>query len=360
MGGGQNWEVLAQQVETHTPEIVGVQDQSTQTTLEKTLQSREIRNSSLPEIVVGEEGIRKLAAYPDSDIVLSAISGSDGLPGTIEAIQHGKDVALANKESMVVGGPVIRRLLSGSGAEILPVDSEHSSIFQLLNHTEARDVNNVVLTASGGPFWHSSKEEMAEASPEEALDHPNWDMGKKITIDSATMMNKALEVVEAHYLFDLPAEQIDVLVHPQSIVHAFVTLRDGSLFAHMGEADMKNPIQYALTYPERRESSVSTLKLEEVGTLSFSEPDYERFPALKLGYKAIRRGGTAGSVLNAANELAVSAFLSGDLSFLNITQIVRNVMQKHEVVDNPSLEQIKSADSWARKQAESVISSLAT
>lgn len=355
LGAGRNWEKLSGQIQKFAPNCAGVRNQTVKQNLIQSLEDQSPELLNQLEIFTGEEAIRTLASTKNADTVLCAISGSDGLSGTIEAIRNHTKVALANKESMVVGGPVINEMLPNYQSEIIPVDSEHSSIFQLLEKCGRDRVQKILITASGGPFWNRSRDEMADATPEEAMNHPNWDMGRKISIDSATMMNKALEVVEAHYLFDLPADRIEVLVHPQSLVHAMVRLNDGSLIAHMGEADMKLPIQYAFTHPDRSGDTVSNLDLSDVDKMTFESPDHDRFPALSLGYETIRKGGTMGAVMNAANEEAVDQFVDRNLAFLEIPRVVQTVMNQHDVTQNPSLDQIQSADEEARKQARDLV-----
>ncbi|MEX0819350.1 MAG: 1-deoxy-D-xylulose-5-phosphate reductoisomerase [Pirellulaceae bacterium] len=302
------------------------------------------------ELLLGSEGIASLVSCPDVDIVVAAIVGSAGLAGTWEALQAGKTVALANKETLVMAGPQVMRLARERGAKILPVDSEHSAVFQALEAGRRQDVKRIILTASGGPFRRHTPAQLAQVSVEDALAHPTWDMGPKITVDSATMMNKALEIIEARWLFDLDADQIDVVVHPQSVVHSFVEFRDGSVIAQLSPPDMKLPIQYALTYPERWDCPSPRLDLAAAMCLEFEPPDLDRFPAIGLGYEVARVGGTAGAVLNAANEAAVAGFLDGQLSFTEIVPACRSILDNHHFDASPTLERLIELDTWARQE----------
>jgi 1-deoxy-D-xylulose-5-phosphate reductoisomerase len=309
--------------------------------------------SDLPpnvELLTGDEAAAHLAADPDVDIVVSAIVGSAGLRGTWAALDAGKIVALANKESLVVGGPLVMELARRKNAKILPVDSEHSAVFQALEAGRREEVRRVVLTASGGPFRTWTLEQLANVTVADALAHPTWAMGPKITVDSATLMNKALEIIEARWLFDLSADQISVVIHPQSIVHSMVEYRDGSVIAQLSPPDMKLPIQYALTWPERREGVATKLDWSRTMELRFEPPDFERFGALGLGLEVAAAGGTAGAVLNGANEAAVAAFLDQRLSFREIVPVCRSIVQNHKYDPNPSLEQVLEADRWARQE----------
>jgi len=300
---------------------------------------------------VGSEAVAKVVASPEVAIVVSAVVGSAGLHGTWAALAAGKTVALANKESLVMGGALVTRLARQHGAAILPVDSEHSAVFQALQAGRAHEVRKVILTASGGPFRTYSDEQLESVTVAEALEHPTWDMGRKITIDSATLMNKALEIIEARWLFDLRPDQIGVVIHPQSIVHSLVEFIDGSVIAQMSVPDMKLPIQYALCWPDRKKGLVQTLNWEQAMRLDFEPPDFERFAALRLGLEVARAGGTAGAVLNAANETAVEAFLGGELAFRDIVPLVQDVLEHHDFDPNPTLDQLLAADRWARQEA---------
>jgi 1-deoxy-D-xylulose-5-phosphate reductoisomerase len=302
------------------------------------------------EVLLGSEGIASLVSQPEVDIVLAAIVGSAGLTGTWAALQAGKTVALANKETLVMAGPQVMRLANERGAKILPVDSEHSAVFQAMEAGRRQDVKRVILTASGGPFRRYTPAQLAQVSVDEALAHPTWDMGPKVTVDSATMMNKALEIIEARWLFDLEPDQIDVVVHPQSIVHSLVEFRDGSVLAQLSPPDMKLPIQYALTYPDRWDCPSPKLDLESAMRLDFEPPDLDRFPAIGLGHEVARVGGTAGAVLNAANEAAVAGFLGGQLSFTEIVPACRSVLDNHQFDASPTLERLIELDNWARQE----------
>ena len=309
--------------------------------------------SNLPkdiEQLVGDEGIRQIVCHESVDVVVAAIVGSAGLRGTWDAIEAGKTIALANKETLVMAGSLVMPLAAKSGATILPIDSEHSAIFQALAAGRRQDVRRVILTASGGPFRNHSIEQLSQVTIDDALAHPTWDMGPKITVDSATMMNKALEIIEARWLFDLAADQIDVVIHPQSIVHSMVEFNDGSVIAQMSPPDMRLPIQYALTYPERVPSIADKLDLTQSLQLDFFPPDFERFDALRLGLDAAASGGTAGAVLSAANEAAVAAFLAGELQFTEIVPACRSVLSSHHFDPNPTLEQLHQLDTWAREE----------
>jgi 1-deoxy-D-xylulose-5-phosphate reductoisomerase len=309
--------------------------------------------SDLPrgvELLVGPEALGRVVADGEVDIVVSAIVGSAGLQGTWAAVQAGKRVALANKESLVVAGPLITRLAQQTGARLLPVDSEHSAVFQALQAGRREEVRRVVLTASGGPFLCYTAAELTQVSVADALSHPTWDMGPKITVDSATLMNKALEIIEARWLFDLTPDQIGVIIHPQSIVHSMVEYIDGSVIAQLSPPDMKLPIQYALTWPERRPGVSAKLDWGQAMELRFEPPDLERFAALKLGLEVARDGGTAGAVLNGANEAAVAAFLGGRLPFHEIVPACQSVLENHNFDPNPTLEQVLDLDRWAREE----------
>lgn len=302
------------------------------------------------ELLLGSAGIEALVARPEVDIVVAAIVGSAGLTGTWAALEAGKTVALANKETLVMAGPQVMQLAREHGAKILPVDSEHSAVFQALEAGRRQDVKRIILTASGGPFRRHTVAQLAQVSVAEALAHPTWDMGPKITVDSATMMNKALEIIEARWLFDLEPDQIEVVVHPQSIVHSFVEFRDGSVLAQLSPPDMKLPIQYALTYPERWDCPSPKLDLATAMSLDFEPPDLDRFPAIGLGHEVARVGGTAGAVLNAANEAAVAGFLGGQLSFTEIVPACRSVLDNHQFEASPTLEKLIELDNWARQE----------
>ncbi len=302
------------------------------------------------ELRIGQEGLEQTVRAPEVDVVVAAIVGSAGLHGTWAALDSGKTVALANKETLVMAGPLVKDLAQRRGARILPIDSEHSAVFQALQAGRRDEVRRVILTASGGPFRRHTADELARVTVAEALDHPTWEMGPKITIDSATMMNKALEIIEARWLFDLRPEQIDVVIHPQSIVHSLVEFVDGSVIAQLSPPDMRLPIQYALTYPHRIPGVADRLDLSRALQMEFEPPDPERFPALELGLEVARAGGSAGAVLNAANEAAVAAFLSGQLDFVEIVPACRAALEQHDFDPQPTLARLLQLDGWARQE----------
>ena len=303
-------------------------------------------------ILKGSAGLAQMIADAETDIVVTAIVGAAGLDGTWLALEAGKTVAIANKETLVMAGPLVMELAAQKNATVLPVDSEHSAIFQAMQGGKRSEVRRVVLTASGGPFRGRKKDELADVTAEEALRHPTWRMGPKITIDSATLMNKALEVIEARWLFGLAPEQIEVIIHPESVIHSFVEFKDGSILAQLSPPDMRLPIQFALTYPDRVEGPAKKLNWAELGALNFEQPDSETFPALQLGYEVARRGGTCGAVLNAANEAAVSRFLAGDLAFLDIARVCREVLDYHDYSARPTLSELHAVDRWARQEVQ--------
>jgi len=307
------------------------------------------------EVLTGVGGLEQLAAHPDADMVLNALVGSVGLKPTLSALKSGKTLALANKESMVAGGAIVNKVRRESGAVILPVDSEHNAIFQCLVGEKKEEIKKLIITASGGPFRGRSYEELEDVTVEEALAHPRWTMGPKITIDSATLMNKGLEVIEARWLFDVPYEKIDVVVHPQSIIHSMVEFEDGSIKAHLGQTDMRIPIQYALSYPERLPSPLPSLSFAEVGTLTFEEPDTDNFPCLKYAFEAIDLGKTYPAVLNAANEEAVAAFINEEIKFTDIPRVIRQVMDRHDAADEKDLGILLEAERSARLGARRFI-----
>ncbi|MCM8901181.1 1-deoxy-D-xylulose-5-phosphate reductoisomerase [Caldicoprobacter algeriensis] len=336
--------LLAQQVEAFRPSYVGIVDAES---------AEEFKNYGLAdlELVSGKDCLVKLATLPEVDLVLVAVVGIAGLEPTIAALEAGKNVALANKESLVAGGHLVMEAARRSGSKIIPVDSEHSAIFQCLaGCDDPARINRVYLTASGGPFRNYTKDELRHVTVEEALNHPNWKMGKKVTIDSATLMNKGLEVMEAHWLFGLSIGQIQVVIHPQSIVHSMVEYIDGSIIAHMGKTDMRLPILYALSWPERIKSSVGSLDLTAMEPLTFEMPDFDRFPCLALAYKALEIGGTMPAVLNAADEVAVEKFLKGEISFIEIPVMIEQAMKSHKAIQNPDLNTILRVDHSVRRQ----------
>ena len=346
---GRNLPLLEEQVARFRPEVVAVPD------LENARHLRERIGSCGPCVLYGTQGLIACAAETPADLVVSAIVGAAGLEPTLAAIQAGRDVALANKETLVIAGELVMAAVAASGCQLFPVDSEHSAIFQSLAGHSKTDVRRLILTASGGPFRNWSLDDLAEVTPQDALAHPNWTMGRKITIDSATMMNKGLEVIEAHWLFNLPVDRIAVHIHPESIVHSMVEYVDGAIIAQLGIPDMKTPIAYALSYPERLALDLPALDLCRLGQLHFAAPDSQCFPCLGLAYDAIRRGGTTPAVLSAANELAVAAFLQEEVGFLDIPRIIAAVVEKHVSSAATSLDQVLAADRWARLMARDVI-----
>ena len=345
LAANTSWERVAEQVREFRPACVSMSDPAAAGRL------REHLGNATTQVLDGEAGAVEIASRRDVDIVVAAMVGAAGLPSVLAALEHGKVLAIANKEPMVVAGHLISALAQRSGATIVPVDSEHSAIFQALHAGKRGEVRRVVITASGGPFRATPADALANVTPQEALDHPTWpDMGAKIKVDSATLFNKALEVVEARWLFDLTVDQIEVVVHPQSIVHSLVEFCDGSVIAQMGEPDMKVPIRYALTYPDRTEADVAPLDLPKIGQLTFQPPDWDRFPALRLGFRVAEQGGTSGAVLNAANEVAVREFLAGRIAFNQIVELVAEVLARHDIIPDPSLAQVTAADRWARQE----------
>jgi 1-deoxy-D-xylulose-5-phosphate reductoisomerase len=352
---GNNIALLEKQITSFSPEIVAVADESAARELKK---KRGRKSPSALKILSGRDGIAEAAAYKNSDFVLSAIVGAAGLIPALSAIRSGKTIGLANKEALVMAGRIMMGETKKYGSRILPVDSEHSAIFQCIEGHRRSDVRRIILTASGGPFFGKSIQSLKHITPEEALNHPKWKMGKKITIDSATLMNKGFEVIEAHHLFGLPPHSIDVIVHPQSIVHSIVEFHDRSCIAQLSVPDMKGPIAYALTYPQRLENVIEGLSLHEIGSLTFQKPENKNFPCLSYAYRALEAGGTMPSVMNAANEVAVLAFLRGMIRFTEIPAVIRKTMDKHAVMPDTELEVVIEADRWARDKAHEVVRSL--
>lgn len=348
LAAGKNIDLLRQQVKAFRPQIVAVAKEEAARELRKTVGRK-------TEVCFGDEGMKAVAACREADFVLSAMVGFSGLVPTVHAVRAGKVIGLANKESLVIAGNIVMREAKAHRATILPVDSEHSAVFQCLQGQDRRYVKKIILTASGGPFMGRNKTELKRVSPEEALKHPNWSMGKKITIDSATMMNKGLEVIEASHLFSLPHEMIDVVVHPQSIVHSMVEFRDGALLAQISVPDMRGPIAYALSYPRRLASTVPHLELAAIRELTFRKPDTKNFPCLQLAYDALREGGTMPAVLNAVNEVAVNAFLEKRINFGRIPVIINKVMNSHTTGKVRGLGAVIEVDTWAREKAEEYI-----
>ena len=346
MAAGRNVKRLAEQVVEFRPELVSIYDDFQAQTLRGLLPA-EYHN----RIVTGLEGNKLVAAYSKADMTISAIVGAAGLLPTLAAIGAGKDIGLANKETLVMAGKFVMDAVKREGVKLFPIDSEHSAIFQALEAGQKDDLKKIILTASGGPFRGKNLEELRSVTREQALDHPNWDMGRKISIDSATLMNKGLEVIEAKWLFDVEPEEIEVVVHPQSIVHSLVEYMDGSVIAQLGIPDMRIPISYALSYPKRLELDLNPLQLSQCGNLEFLEPDYISFPALKIAFEAISTGGVAPAVLNAANEIAVDAFLDSRITFPDIAETVARTMDIVQEGSEDSLEDILQADKSARREA---------
>lgn len=353
LSAGRNLDLLAAQVMEFGPECVSVADPA----LERPLADR-LPVHRRPRIVSGDAGNCEIAALATADMVVSAVVGAVGLLPALTAIRNGKDLGLANKETLVMAGRLVMDAVRQHGSKLLPIDSEHSAIFQALEAGRTEDVSRLILTASGGPFRTWSADALARATLDQALAHPNWSMGRKISIDSATLMNKGLEVIEARWLFTMPPEHIDVVVHPQSIVHSLVEYRDGSVVAQLGIPDMRIPIAYALTYPERLELQLPRLSLAQCGQLAFEPPDSQRFPALQLAYTALAMGGTKPAALNAANEVAVEAFLERKISFPRITEIVATVLNATDQGDELDLDTILAADQEARHLAVQEIDAL--
>ena len=311
-------------------------------------------NSQHLEIAWGEEGLKRVAVEPEADVTVVSVAGTVGLSPTLAAIEAGKDIALASKEVLVAAGSLVNRMVAEKGVRLLPIDSEHSAIFQCLQGEEKKSIRRLMLTASGGAFKDYPLDALKDVSVEQALAHPTWSMGRKITVDSATLVNKGLEVIEAHWLFGVDIAQIGVVIHPQSIVHSMVEFIDGSIMAQLGVPDMRLPIQYALLYPERLDTKLPRLDITSQSALTFAKPDPERYPGLELAYWAAEQGGTMPVVLNAANEIAVALFLEGRIGFLDIVSKIREVMGKHIPVSDPDLPQILEVDSWAREMARSI------
>jgi 1-deoxy-D-xylulose-5-phosphate reductoisomerase len=346
LGAGRNWRLLAEQLKEFRPSAAALAEERELLELKDSLDP-----SQCPDLAWGRKGMEDLAGLPEADLVVVAITGAAGIYPTLAAINAGKDVALANKETLVAAGQLVMSLARQKNILILPVDSEHSAVWQCLNGRKPDLIEKIILTASGGPFRQLTKEQLESVTVDMALHHPNWVMGSKITIDSATLMNKGLEVIEAKWLFGVNYSHIEVIVHPQSIIHSAVEFRDGSVIAQMGVPDMRLPIQYALTYPNRLSGPVPRLKWADLKGLTFEEPDLVKFPALGLAYEAGKAGGTMPAVLNAANEVAVELFLKGKISFTGIPVLVGGVMEQHKIINNPGLAEIMDADRWAREIA---------
>ncbi|MGD9008256.1 MAG: 1-deoxy-D-xylulose-5-phosphate reductoisomerase [Desulfobacteraceae bacterium] len=345
-----NLDLLAEQIRKFQPDVAVVYDGS----LANELKAGLPRNLDV-EILHGSDGYCQAARLPGTDMVVGAMVGAAGLEPTLAAIEAGKDIALANKETLVMAGSIVMQKIAETGVQLLPVDSEHSAIFQCLQGQRRQDLDKIILTASGGPFLDTPAEDLAGITPDRALKHPNWDMGAKITIDSATLMNKGLEVIEARWLFDLAPGQIEVLVHPQSIIHSMAAYKDGSILAQMGIPDMQQAIAYALSYPRRLGLQQALPDFAALGQLTFRQPDMTRFPCLRLAFDACRTGGTLPAVMNAANEVAVQAFLNRQLAFTEIPKVVEAAMKTHQIDRDPDVTAILNADAWARKSAKDLV-----
>jgi len=351
LGAGRNIPALVSQIKKHKPGAVSVQDEALARTL-----STKLKKPG-PRIFSGHEGLIRLASLPGADMALVGISGAVALEPILAAIDAGVDLALANKEALVMAGELIMKRAGKKRkrVKIIPVDSEHSAVFQILQGRKYEEVRRIILSASGGPFLRMPRKSLNRVSPKQALKHPTWKMGKKISVDSATLMNKALEVIEAHHLFGLGPDQIEVVIHPQSTVHALVEFHDGSLMAELSVPDMRIPIRYALAYPERLDSATSRLRLSEIRALTFEPVSRSRFPAIDLGYQALNAGGTMPCVLNAANEVAVENFLQGNLNFNRIIRVVKKTVQSHNPKKIRTIEDAQKADAWAREKVRELI-----
>ena len=350
LSAGRNIDLLAKQIERFEPSWVAMLEEEAADTLRGRL-----KGHCKPEVFSGPEGFAHLATLKEVDTVISAIPGAAGLIPTYAAIKAGKDIALANKETMVMAGPLVMGEARARGVSIFPIDSEHSAILQCMQGHSKEDLRRVILTASGGPLREWPGEKMKSVTPGEALNHPNWNMGRKISIDSATLMNKGLEAIEAKWLFDLRIDQIGILIHPESIVHSMVEYRDGSIIAQLGIPDMVTPISYALSYPRHIETSLPPLRLEEIGTLSFMKPDVERFKCLELALRAAEVGDSMPAVLNGANEVAVDLFLKGNIGFLEIPDLIEKTMNAHRSFPVDSIDQVMEVDAWARKTVRNLL-----
>ncbi|MBO1350506.1 MAG: 1-deoxy-D-xylulose-5-phosphate reductoisomerase [Hormoscilla sp. GUM202] len=344
---GRNVELLARQIRQFRPEIVAIRAEAMLPELKEAIASYDQQ----PILLAGEAGVTEVARYGDASTVVTGIVGCAGLLPTIAAIEAGKDIALANKETLIAGGPVVLPLVEKHGVKLLPADSEHSAIFQCLQGVPSGGLRRIILTASGGAFRDWPAEKLVQVRVADAIKHPNWSMGRKITVDSATLMNKGLEVIEAHFLFGMDYDQIDIVIHPQSIIHSLIELQDTSVLAQLGWPDMRLPLLYALSWPDRLYTDWETLDLVKAGNLTFSEPKYEKYPCMGLAYAAGRAGGSMAAVLNAANEQAVSLFLEEKIRFLDIPRVIESACDRHlgELCHHPTLDDIIAADRWARQ-----------
>jgi len=346
----RNISLLSEQIVRFHPEIAVVYDASTAVDLQNMLPP-----GAGVEVLYGEDGYKTAAAYPSVDMVVVSFVGASGLMPTLAAIEAGKNIALANKETLVMAGEIVVKKAAVNGSKILPIDSEHSAIFQCISGNRHEDLDKIFLTASGGPFLNLPRNEFRAINPEAALNHPTWRMGKKISVDSATLMNKGLEIIEAKRLFNISQKMIEVVIHPQSVIHSMVSFKDGTVMAQLGIPDMKGAIAYALSYPERLGLEQPLPDFVSIGALTFEKPDFEKFPCLALAYQACETDGTLPAVLNAANEAAVEAFLGKRISFLKIPEVIRETMDQHTVIADPTLQDILRADRWAREQAQALI-----
>jgi 1-deoxy-D-xylulose-5-phosphate reductoisomerase len=353
LAAGKNVELLARQIEQFHPDVVAVFDEQ---------RAQELKDHLPPgtavDVMYGDDGYRAAAAHAAADMTVTALVGAAGLQPTLAAIDAGKTIALANKETLVMAGDHVMKAAAAKGVAILPIDSEHSAIFQCLQGQRQEDVDKIRLTASGGPFLNKPKAEFKDITIEDALNHPNWQMGRKITIDSATLMNKGLEVLEARCLFGVSHQMIEVVIHPQSVIHSMVAYKDGSVIAQLGIPDMKGAIAYALSYPQRLPLQQPLPQFNAHQTLTFQEPDLKKFPCLAMAFEACEAGGTLPSVLNAANEVAVHAFLDRQIGFVDIVTVIRQTIDRHPVISDPELSEIMAADQWAREGAQEVIEDL--
>ena len=353
LAAGKNLKRLIEQITLFKPQLVSVLTEQAARQLKQKLPRKR-----RPDIVFGDQGLHAVASLSDVDMVVSAIVGAAGLIPTLAAIKHGKDVALANKETLVMAGKLVMQEARNNNVKIIPVDSEHSALFQLLARKGKNTIASIVLTASGGPFLKHTYKQLLQVTRDAALKHPNWKMGQKVTIDSATLMNKGLEVIEAKWLFDIPLKKIKVVIHPQSIVHALIEYIDGSVLAHLSRPDMRGPIAYALNYPKRMSTHLTPLNPLNMGALHFMPPNSKKFPSLALAYRALADGETMPAVLNAANEIAVSAFLKNHIRFVDIPHVTEKTMDHFYPTKITSLEEVLAADTWARKKAQTIISQL--
>jgi len=352
LAAGDNADLLAEQVRRYRPQVAAMASAGAVDRL------RRAGGTDSIALAGGADGLVAVATHPAVDIVICASAGTAALEAVLAAIDAGKTIALANKEVLVMAGSLVTEAARRKGVPILPIDSEHNAVHQCLHGRSRSEIRRLILTASGGPFRHFTHEELDRVSPDQALRHPTWRMGRKITIDSATLMNKGLEVIEAHWLFDVSADEIDVVIHPQSIVHSLVELNDGSVIAQLGVTDMRLPIQYACSYPERWDAALPSLDLTRAGHLEFHAPAHDRFPCLHLAYRALRAGGTLPVVLNAANEVAVEAFLDAKLGFRSISVLIERAMNAHTVESVSTLETVRRADAWARTYARELAGEL--